>query len=240
MDLSGQWRANVADDERRRSAVGLDYPDEDWPVVAVPSHWRNLAPFSGNDDALIYRKQFELEPAPAGRRHFVTLDGVFYQADVWLDGAYLGDPEGYFFPHTFDITSLSRLASEHVLAVEVACPPQRNSKSKRAITGVMQNWNAMDPTWNPGGIWRPVRIETTGPVRIDRWRVLCRDVNDTRAHLRLHARLDSDARADGARPHPRRRRAARSARAVARRWAQRGRLEPRHQRPEVVVAVDAR
>jgi len=31
VDLSGQWRANVADDERRRSAVGLDYFDDDWP-----------------------------------------------------------------------------------------------------------------------------------------------------------------------------------------------------------------
>ena len=79
-----------------------------------------------------------------------------------------------------------------MLAVEVACPPQLNRKTKRTITGVFQNWDAMDPTWNPGGLWRPVRIDTTGPVRIDRWRVLCRDVNDSRAHLRLHARLDSD------------------------------------------------
>ncbi len=193
MDLSGRWRANVADDERRRSAVGLEHHDDsDWPEVDVPGHWRSQPEFADNDDALIYRKRFTLEPPEKGRRHFVTFDGVFYQADVWLDGAYLGDPEGYFFPHSFDITSLSRLTTEHVLAVEVACPPQRNRKTKRTITGVFQNWDAMDPTWNPGGIWRPVRIETTGPVRIDRLRVLCRDVNDTRAHLRLHARLDSD------------------------------------------------
>ena len=193
MDLSGQWRANVADDERRRSAVGLDYFDGDWPEVEVPSHWRNLEPFADNDEAADLPQAIRARARrPQGERHFVTLDGVFYQADVWLDGAYLGDPEGYFFPHSFDITSLSRLATEHVLAVEVACPPQRNRKTKRTITGVFQNWDAMDPTWNPGGLWRPVRIETTGPVRIDRWRVLCRDVNDTRAHLRLHARLDSD------------------------------------------------
>jgi beta-mannosidase len=192
VDLSGRWRANVADDERRRSAVGLEYGDDDWPEIDVPSHWRNIEQFADNDDPLIYRKHFSLPAADPGRRHFVTLDGIFYQADVWLDGAYLGDPEGYFFPNSFDITSLSRLATEHVLAVEVACPPQRNRKSKRTITGVFQSWDAMDPTWNPGGIWRPVRIETTGPVRIDRLRVLCRDVNDTRAHLRLHARLDSD------------------------------------------------
>ena len=38
-----------------------------------------------------------------------------------------------------------------------------------------------------------MRVHTTGPVRVDRLRVLCRDVNDARAHLRLRARLDADA-----------------------------------------------
>ena len=32
----------------------------------------------------------------------------------------------------------------------------------------------------------------TGPVRIDRLRVLCRDADERRAHLRIAARLDSD------------------------------------------------
>jgi hypothetical protein len=60
---------------------------------------------------------------PRGRRRWITLDGIFYQADVWLDGAYLGDPEGYFFSHSFDVTSLSRFGDDHVLAVEVTCAP---------------------------------------------------------------------------------------------------------------------
>ena len=42
-----------------------------------------------------------LAPPAEGERRFVELDGVFYQADVWLDGAYLGDPEGYFI--AFDL-----------------------------------------------------------------------------------------------------------------------------------------
>ena len=36
-------------------------------------------------------------------------------------------------------------------------------------------------------------VYDTGPVKLDRLRVLCRDADETRAHLRLHARLDSDA-----------------------------------------------
>ena len=55
-----------------------------------------------------------------------------------------------------------RLGSEHVLAVEVACAPQRDRTAKRNITGVFQHWDCADPSWNPGGLWRPVRVDTTG------------------------------------------------------------------------------
>ena len=48
------------------------------------------------------------------------------------------------------------------------CAPQRNKAAKRNLTGIFQHWDALDPEWNPGGIWRPIRIVTTGPVRIDR------------------------------------------------------------------------
>ena len=192
MDLGGTWRVAVATDELRRNAVGLDFDDHGWSELPVPGHWRNSAPFSGNDSAVLYRRRFVLPEPAEGRRHFVTLEGVFYQADVWLDGAYLGDPEGYFFPHSFDITDLARLTPDHVLAIEVACSPQRNPKAKRNITGVFQHWDCLPSDINPGGLWRTVHIESTGPVRLERLRVLCRDANEVRAHLRLHARLDSD------------------------------------------------
>jgi hypothetical protein len=122
----------------------------------------------------------------------VVLEGVFYQADLWLDGAYLGDAEGYFFPHSYDITALSRLGDDHVLAVEVDCRPPSDLTAKRAVTGVFQHWDCLDPDDNPGGVWRPVHIESTGPVRVDRLRVLCRDASPDNAHVRLHARFDSD------------------------------------------------
>ena len=80
---------------------------------------------------------------------WVTLDGIFYQGDVWLDGAYLGDPEGYFFPHSFDITdSPARRRTRprrrgHVLA---AARPSR----RRNITGVLQQSEWFDRVVQPG------------------------------------------------------------------------------------------
>jgi len=183
----------AADDELRRQGIGLDEDDRSWPEVAVPGHWRSHPQLADSDGPILYRTRFELPSPDAGRRRWITLDGVFYQADVWLDGAYLGDPEGYFFPHSFDVTALSRLGDEHVLAVEVTCAPEAGTTGRRNITGVFQHSEAVDRSWNPGGLWRPVLVYDTGPVKLDRLRVLCRDADETRAHLRLYARLDTDA-----------------------------------------------
>ncbi len=191
MDLSGTWRAALADDDLRRDAVQPDYDDDGWEPIPVPGHWRSTPAFADADGPLIYRTRFELDAGPDLARHWLQLDGLFYQGDVWLDGAYLGDPEGYFFPHAYDITDLVRLAPEHALFVEVTCSPQRDKAHKRNITGVFQHWDCIDPDWNPGGLWRPVRVERTGPVRINRLRVICSEANEDRAVLQVHAELDT-------------------------------------------------
>lgn len=192
LDLSGTWRAAPADDDLRRDGIGLGFDDSGWEPIEVPGHWRSTPAFAESNGSLIYRTSFDLVPPADRQRTWVTLDGVFYQGDVWLDGAYLGDPEGYFFPHTYEMTSLARLGPEHVLAIEVTCGRPGDLRAKRNITGVFQHGNVVDPTWNPGGLWRPVRIETTGPVRIASLRVLPRDVSEARANVILRANLDSD------------------------------------------------
>lgn len=193
MELSGAWRANAADDELRRDGIGLDVDDAEWLEITVPGHWRSHPALADSDGPILYRKRFVLTPPPTGARRWVTLDGIFYQADVWLDGAYLGDPEGYFFPHSFDVTALSRLGDDHVLAVEVTCNPESGTRGRRNITGLFQHSEAVNRAWNPGGLWRSVLVYDTGPVKLERLRVLCRDADETRAHLRLAARLDSDS-----------------------------------------------
>jgi beta-mannosidase len=193
MELRGRWVATEADDDVRRFGISIDTDDSQWEPVEVPGHWRDTPKFAASDGPIMYRHRFSADPPAPGRRRWITLDGIFYQADVWLDGAYLGDPEGYFFPHSFDVTALSALDDEHVLAIEATCAPQAGPNHRRNITGVFQQWDGLDQQWNPGGVWRPVHVYDTGPVRMDRLRVLCRDADQSRAHLRLSARLDSDA-----------------------------------------------
>lgn len=191
MELSGRWVATEADDDVRRFGIGPDSDDSCWTPIEVPGHWQQTDAFADSDGPLMYRHRFVAPPPAEGRRRWIVFDGIFYQADAWLDGAYLGDPEGYFFPHSFDVTRLSRIGEEHVLAVEVACAPQ-DRHARTNITGILQDWDGLPSGWNPGGLWRPMRIYDTGPVRIDRLRVLCRDADPRRAHVRITAQLDSD------------------------------------------------
>ena len=71
----------------------------------MPGHWRSYGPeFARATGRSSTASASSCPPPTAGARRWITFDGIFYQADVWLDGAYLGDPEGYFFPHSFDVT----------------------------------------------------------------------------------------------------------------------------------------
>jgi beta-mannosidase len=193
MQLTEGWRAAPADDDLRRVYQGGDYDDAGWEPITVPGHWRSTPAFADSDGPLLHRCRFEADAAGDRRRSWLTFDGLFYQGDVWLDGGYLGNTEGYFVPHAFEITGHLRDRGEHVLAVEAACSPERPETARRNLTGVFQHSDYLDPAWNPGGIWRPVRLTETGPVRIVRLRVLCRDATADRAVVAFRATLDSDA-----------------------------------------------
>ena len=191
LDLSGRWHATRADDELRRTWLDEDGGGGDWEPIDVPGHWRSTPAFAGSDGPLLHRTRFGLERPAPGERSWLVFDGCFYQGDVWLDGAYVGDTEGYFFPHSFEVTTALADRTEHALGVELACPRPSDLTSKRTLTGAFQHSHLLDPDWNPGGIWRPVRLESSGPVRIRHLRVLCREATDERAVVVVRAVLDA-------------------------------------------------
>ena len=191
MDLNGRWLVSVSTDELRRSMAEPAFDDSGWFEAPVPGHWRSTSGLAATDGPVLYRRSFEGPPVVAGHRYFLTFDGIFYQGDVWFDGEYLGVTEGYFAPHTFEVTEKMGERSDHVLAVEVTCTPPEELKSKRNLTGVFQHWDCIDSDWNPGGIWAPVHIDETGPVRISSLKVLCPEANPERAVVDLEAALDT-------------------------------------------------
>ena len=194
VDLGGTWRATEGDEELRRTFCFADHDDQGvaWQNVDVPGHWRSHDAFAASEGPLLYRRRFEAPRPDGDTRAWLVFDGLFYQGDVWLDGDYVGDTEGYFAPHVFDVTAALRARSEHLLGVELACSPEGDLTAKHNLTGVFQHWDCLDPAWNPGGIWRPVRLEHTGPVRICTLRARCTSAGVEQAVVALRAELHSD------------------------------------------------
>ncbi len=191
LDLSGIWRAGIANEDLRRIWYSDDFDDADFVDLAVPGHWQSSAPFAQNHDALLYRRRFTaLTPEP-DTRAWLHLDGIAVQGDVWLDGTYLGNSEGAWVSHHFEITDALSARNEHTLGIEVTSPQSTNTKTNMHTLGTWIGGPYVRPTWNPGGIWRPVRVTRTGPVAIKTHRVLCTAASPTRATVSITCTLDA-------------------------------------------------
>lgn len=191
--LDGIWLAATADDDLRRSAPEPDHDDTDWVEVPVPGHWRSVAALADADGPVLHRRRFDAGPLADGDRAWFVLEGVMATADVWLDGAYLGDVEGGAVVHQLEVTEQLRDRSSHVAVVEVACPPPLDRSAKRHLTGLYGQGELVDPRWNPGGLWRSVRVERSGPVRIASHRWLCTRADEREAVVTVRFVLDAAA-----------------------------------------------
>lgn len=160
MDLGGTWLAAPADDALRRTFAQPGAVDDGWIEVDVP----------GAGGPRLYRRRFSAPVPVPGTRAWLVFDGLVSQGDVWFDGAYLGDTDGDFLRHTFEVTDALRAQREHLLAVEVSTDHPDKS----------------------AGIVQPVHIDHTGPVRARSLRVLCREATDERAVITCRAELDSE------------------------------------------------
>ncbi|MEC7915833.1 MAG: glycoside hydrolase family 2 TIM barrel-domain containing protein [Actinomycetota bacterium] len=190
ISLSGAWKALAAEEATRRRIGDIKLDDDSWIDVEVPGLWRSTELLS-EAESVLYRRHFELHGLAQGNRRWLVIDGLCYQGDIWFDGAYLGDTEGYFVEHSFEITEAASQAREHLLAIEANCSTPADRTAKQSITGVLQHSDTLDQDLNPGGLWRDVRIEETGPVKIGNLRVLVLEADNDRAIIRLGAELDS-------------------------------------------------
>ena len=100
-----------------------------------------------------YRKNFSAPPLPPGGRAILLFDGVYRNAELWVNGREVGKhPYGYTAFY-FDITDLLRQKGDNILAVKVS------------NTGKNSRW------YSGSGIDRHVALMTTGRVSIPVWGV---------------------------------------------------------------------
>lgn len=189
--LDSPWRATIADDRLRRSFTAIDFDDHAWSAAIVPGHWREIPDLVDSDGPVLYRTSFS-HPVDDTSRHWLTFEGIHYASDIWLDGDYLGTTEGYFAPHTFEVTEQLNRTGEHAIAVEVIASGAGTPGATRDLTGVFNDPDVVGATWNAGGIWRPVRVDTTGPVRLSNLRAICTEATNESAVVQLQATMASE------------------------------------------------
>ena len=189
MDLSGPWRIAARSAELDRAGADPDLDDDDWDVIHVPGHWGEHPQFLDAEGPLLYRRNFSAEAPQDGHRAWLRFDGVMSEAEVWLDGEHLDDTNVYFTSHRFEITDQLKASTNHALAVEVSNPPPGEG-AKRSMTGSLQS-GPLAPPGSPGGIWRGVGIDTTGPAAIVSARLLCTEATRTEASLQFRMVIDA-------------------------------------------------
>ncbi|HBF34487.1 TPA: glycoside hydrolase family 2, partial [Candidatus Sumerlaeota bacterium] len=166
----------------------LDVP-HDWSIEDLPSTNSAVAsPFSATLSAGgvstgyavggtgWYRKHFTLAPSDSEKNVSVCFDGVYMNADVWLNGQHLGNhPYGYT-SFVYDLTPyLKPVGQENVLAVQV----KNIGKNSRWYSG--------------SGIYRHVRLAVTDPVHIPFWGVHVEtpDVSKTTAKISVSTAVEN-------------------------------------------------
>jgi exo-1,4-beta-D-glucosaminidase len=110
-----------------------------------------------------YRREFVVPPGPGTRNVRLEFDGINYRANVWLNGQKVADASTTFGPFrrfSIDVTGTAKPGDRNVLAVEVF-PPQKGD-----FTIGFVDWNPKPPD-NSMGLWREVRVRTSGDVSIN-------------------------------------------------------------------------
>ncbi len=140
--------------------VQATVPDSQFEAVTLP-HTNKILPYHNFDNmeyqfVSTYRKRFKLPEARNGRRVFIDFEGAMIAAEVYVNGAKVGDNEGGFTPFSFDITDHVTETGENQLTVRL------DSSERPDIPpfGFVVDYLTF------GGIYREVNLRYVEPVYI--------------------------------------------------------------------------
>jgi beta-galactosidase len=128
------------------------------PHTVVPLSWQNWDPAAW-EQVWAYRKHFDAPPGTEGMRVFLDFSAAMTHATVTLNGTQVAEHLGGYLPFTAEISGVLQ-PSGNVLAVRLDStfnlnvPPDR--PAPYASTSV--------DYWQPGGIYREVRLRTVPQV----------------------------------------------------------------------------
>lgn len=183
------WKFALGDYPDAKASL---YDDTDWRTLDLPHDWSiegeldALHP-AGNDGGYYpcgigwYRKTFDVPSDCKGKKIGIYFEGVYMNAEVFINGKPLGiRPYGYS-SFGYDLTPYLNEGGKNTVAVRVDNSQQKNCR------------------WYSGsGIYRHVWLMVTGPVHIDRWGVAIttREVAEGKASVQIKSLLKNETEAE--------------------------------------------
>ena len=162
LSFNREWRFHLGDWLWSR---WIEPDDSAWRVLDLPHDWsielpRDPANPSGNLGGYFpmgcgwYRKSFDVPEDWRGKKVAIEFEGVYMNAEVWLNNQFLGrHPYGYT-SFCYDLTPYLKLGAQNILKV------------------VVDNAAQMSSRWYSGsGIYRPVWLLIGEPVHVAHWGV---------------------------------------------------------------------
>lgn len=169
-----------------QGAEAMDFDDSGWRRLDLPHDWSiedlpgTGSPFDPNAISQVsggftiggtgwYRKTFNVPETQKGRRIIIQFDGVYMNAEVWLNGQPLGThPYGYT-SFWFDLTGKVKFDGANVLAVKV----KNEGENSRWYSG--------------SGIYRHVWLKTFQPTHLAQWgiNITTPEVSESSARVKV-------------------------------------------------------
>src|SRR5690242_1905988 len=151
-----------------QGAESPDFDDSGWRRLDLPHDWSiedlpgTRSPFDPEAISQVsggfttggtgwYRKSFNVPAEDKGKRIVIQFDGVYMNAEVWLNGQLMGShPYGYT-SFWFDLTDKVKFGGANLLAVKV----KNEGENSRWYSG--------------SGIYRHVWLKTLNPLHVAQW-----------------------------------------------------------------------
>ena len=120
------------------TAIDIKFKDSSWRTVDLPHDWVVELPFvnSSSFDVMAhgykpvgglfpetsigwYRKHFKVARADSGGRFQIQFDGIFRNANIWVNGFFVGNNLSGYVGASYDITDFINYDRDNVIAVRV-------------------------------------------------------------------------------------------------------------------------
>jgi beta-galactosidase len=177
-------------------AANTDFNDLDWRSVDLPHDWSiediagTSSPFDpravGQTSSAFtmggtgwYRKSFMIDRSATGKKIHIQFDGVYMNAEVWLNGKKLGEnPYGYT-SFWFDISNAAKIGEKNVVAVKV----KNEGENTRWYSG--------------SGIYRHVWLTFFDSVHVAHWGAAITTPEVSQQSARVHAQYEVENETGG-------------------------------------------